>query len=449
MKLSQEKEKFLGTEKIGKLLTKMSIPAIIAMLVNALYNVIDAVFLGHKVGHNAIGGLTIAFPFQMLIVAFAFMFGTGAASVISRKLGAGEKETANKAASNTIFLSLVFSLLIIIPGYLFLDNILRVFGASAALLPYTREYMSVILTGTFFITTAMSLNNVIRAEGQAAFAMLTMMIGTVSNIVLDYIFIYPLNMGIKGAAVATVIAQILSFLFIIYYFSSGKSTLKIKFSYFKPEFKLLKEIISLGIPALARQGGMSIILVIMNNQLGKYGSDLYISIFGIGFRILHFVLMPLFGLVQGVQPIAGYNYGAKNYQRVKAVVKLAITVSTIIAGVSFVIIMLFPGKLLQIFTSDNTLISAGIPVLRIVVLIIPLLGIQIIGSIYFQAIGKAIPAFILGLSRQFILLLPIVLLLPPLFGLWGVFLSFPITDFFATLLTGIWLLIDLKNLDKE
>jgi len=447
--MKQQHDRMLGTERIGTLLVRMSVPATVAMFVHALYNLVDTIYIARGVGTEAIGGLTIAFPFQMIVMAFAMMIGMGTASVVSRNLGAGNRERAYRATGNTFSISTVFGIIMTVCGYLFIDPILKLFGATPLLMEYARDYLSIILSGTFFITFSMSANNILRAEGKATVAMITMILGAVLNIILDPIFIFGLKMGIKGAALATVISQFFSFAFLLYFFLSGQSTLKIQMRHLKPDRCVVQEIFALGIPAFIRQGGMSIVMIIMNNSLGYYGGYIYISVFGIIFRILHFVLMPLFGLVQGFQPITGYNFGAGNIVRVKRTVRLSILVSTTFASIGFLLLILIPGPIFRIFSTDISLINTGIPVLRVIILIIPFIGVQVIGASYFQAIGKAGPAFFLGLSRQFILLIPLMLSLPLVFGLWGIFIAYPAADFLSSLITGIWLLQDVRSLPES
>lgn len=446
---NQQHDKMLGTEGIGKLLVRMSVPATVAMLVHALYNLVDTIYIARGVGTEAIGGLSIAFPFQMLVMAFAMMIGMGTASVVSRNLGAGNRERAYRAAGNSFAISALFGIVVTALGYLFIDPILKLFGATPLLIGYAKDYLLVVLSGTFFITFAMSTNNIVRAEGRATVAMIVMILGAAFNIVLDPIFIFGLKMGVRGAALATVISQFLSFAFLMAFFLSGRSTLKIRLRHLKLDRSVTREIFALGIPAFIRQGGMSIVIIIMNNSLGFYGGDIYISVFGIIFRILHFVLMPLFGLVQGFQPITGYNFGAGNIDRVKRTVRLSILASTTLAAFGFLLLILIPGPIFRIFSNDANLVSTGIPVLRVIVMIIPFIGIQVIGASYFQAIGKAAPAFFLGLSRQFILLIPLMVVLPLVFGLWGIFAAYPAADFLSTLLTGIWLFKDVRSLPEE
>jgi putative MATE family efflux protein len=444
--IARQRDRMLGSESIGKLLVRLSLPASVAMIVTALYNLVDSVFVGRGVGVEAIGGLTIAFPFQMLVMAFAMMIGTGAASVVSRSLGAGNRERAYRAAGNAMVAALGFGLTVTVLGRIFLSPLLQIFGATAVLSGYARDYLTVILTGTAFISFAMATNNLVRAEGRAAVAMTTMILGAVVNILLDPLFIFAFKMGIRGAALATVISQALSFAFLLFFFASGRSSLQVRLRHLLPEAGVLREIFILGFPALIRQGVGSVLVILVNNGLGRYGGDIYISVFGLVFRILHFVLMPILGIVQGSQPIIGYNFGAGSIDRVKRAVRLSVSVSTLLAAAGFLFLVTLSGPVFRLFSSDPALAEAGVPVLRLMILILPLVGLQMIGATYFQAVGKARPALFLGLSRQVIFLLPLVILLPRLFGLWGVFSAFPAADFLSSIVTGVWLLKDVRAL---
>lgn len=442
----KQRDAMLGTESIGKLLVKLSVPAMIGMIVNALYNLVDAIFIGRGVGPLAIGALAISFPVLLLIAAVAMMLGVGAASVVSRNLGSGNRERAYTAAGNTLIISIIFGTIILVLGQIFIEPILKVLGATDSLMEYAREYLSVLLFGSVFITFAMASNNLVRAEGRATVAMISMVIGTGMNIILDPIFIFVLGMGIRGAATATVISMFLSFLFLLLFFLGKKSSLELRLIHLKPNFSVLGEIVKLGLPIFARQFGASFLVVIINNSLKLYGSDIYISAFGMVHRLLTFTIMPLFGLAQGFQPIVGYNFGANQIPRVKHTLKLALLVSTLLATASFLVMMIFPRILLSIFTTDSELLDIGVSAIRLVILVLPLLGLQIIGSTYFQAVGKALPSLVLGMSRQIILLLPLTLLLPLIFGVTGVWAAFPVADFLATVLTVIWLISELRKL---
>ncbi len=445
----KKKDMMLGTEGIGKLLVKMSVPAIVGMLVNALYNLVDTIFIGRGVGTLGIGGLTVAFPVQMFIMSVAMLIGIGAASVISRSLGSGDRARANRSAGNTLSVSILFGIIVMILGYLLMKPLLRSLGATESIMPYSKDYLSVIFLGAPFITFAAASNNVVRAEGRATVAMLTMVIGTGLNIVLDPIFIFGLQLGVKGAAIATVISQFVSFLFLLFFFVTGRSSLEIKFRHLKPDWDVLGEMLKLGVPIFIRQFGVSIFAVIVNNSLRAYGSELYIAAFGVVNRLLMFMLMPLMGLAHGFQPIAGYNYGAGDFERVKQTVKLSVIVSTVAAAFFFIIVMAFPKPLLSIFTKDLLLISEGISVLRTVSLAVPLIGLQIIGATYFLALGKAIPSLFLGMSRQILFLIPLVLLFPLLWGLTGIWIAFPVADLLSTLVTVVWFSLDMRKLETK
>jgi MATE family, multidrug efflux pump len=442
----KNKDEILGTMSIGKLLMKLSIPATIGMVVNALYNVVDAIYLGRGVGPLAIGGLTIVFPFQMIVMAIGMTIGVGAASVISRNLGSGDRDRAYHAAGSALTVSILIGLLMMIGGAVFLDQLLRLFGASETLLEYARSYLSVILIGIPLISFSMTSNNIVRAEGKATTAMISMLIGTGMNIILDPIFIFLFNMGIQGAAIATVISQGLSFLYLFVFFVSGKSSMKLRVKHLIPDIKLLKEIILIGLPAFVRQAGGSVLAVIMNNVLLVYGGDYAISSYGVINKLMMFTLMPLFGIVQGFQPIAGYNYGAKKFDRVQEVIKLSILITTIMSTFSFLLMMIFPDFFVGMFTTDEKLISISVSAIRRVIIFIPLLGLQIIGAAFFQSVGKALPSLILGMTRQIIFLIPLVIILPNFLGLNGVWFSFPGADIGAVIVTLFWLMKELKNL---
>lgn len=446
--MSNDSYDFMGKEKITPLLFKLSIPAMIGMISNALYNVIDTIFVGYGAGPLAIGGLTIAFPFQMIIGAFALMYGVGVASIISRKLGEGKEDHAVLAASNAFILTIITALLILIIGQLFLDKILIIFGATTDILPFASNYMKIILFGAPFLSFSMCANNILRSEGSAKVSMRIMIIGTFTNIILDPLFIFVFKMGISGAAYATIISQIISSLYALIYFLRGNSALNFKLKYFKLKFIWVKEIIIIGLATFIRQAGASVMALAINNMAGLHGGDLAIAAFGMVNRFLTLVLMPIFGMNQGLQPIIGYNYGAKNIARVKEVLKVTIRITTLIGFVFSLFTLFFPRQLLTMFTNDQELLDIAVVALRIVISTMTLLGLQACGTTYFQALGKSGPTIFLGMSRQFILLIPLVLLLPSFFGLLGVWIAFPIADIISSLITVIWLIHDIKRIEK-
>ena len=445
---SKFRDDFLGTESIGKLLFKLSLPATIAIFVNILYNFVDTVFIGRGVGADAIGGLVIAIPFQTTVMAIGTMFGVGAASIISISLGSGDKESASKTIANSTTIASITSVLLIAIILFKFDFWLELFGATEGLLQYASDYLSILLWGTPFLVLSMVLHSIIQAEGSAKNAMMGMVISTIINIILDPLFIFKFGMGVRGAALATVIAQFFWFAHACHYILSSKSIITINRSHFKLDFSILKEVSILGTPAFIRLGGGSIVMIIINKTLGFYGGDIYITIVGIVFKLLRIIMVPILGIVQGFKPIVGYNFGAENYCRVKTVLKYAITSSFLMAFAGFILMFFFPESLFRIVTNDIDVIQKGIPVMRIIVCVIPIIGIQLVGTEFFLSIGKGFPALLLGLSRQIILLIPLMIILPRFWGVNGIFISYPIADFLSTIITFVLLVIEVRKLDN-
>ena len=442
----KNKTQMLGEDPIGKLLIRLSVPATIGMIVNALYNFVDTIFVGRGAGPMAIAGLTIAFPIQMLIMGFAQTYGVGGASIVSRRLGEGKDEEAAAVAGSALSVSFITAIVVSALGLIFLEPVLTAFGASKAIMPYAKEYMSVIFLGSPFLAIAMTGNNLSRAEGQAKIAMMTMIIGTGLNIILDPIFIFDswlgikgLGLGIRGAAIATVVSQFFAFLYIVYFYKRGGSHLPLKRSSFRIQFKYVKEMVLLGIPTFVRQAGMSLLAIVINNSLKFYGGDVSIAAYGMINRVMMFIFMPLFGIVQGYQPIAGYNFGAKKYDRLAQVNRISFITTTIMSLFGFMLVQLIPRFLMGMFTTDQELIDVATNAIKKMTMALPLIGIQIIGGTYFQSVGKAGPAMFLGLSRQFIFLIPLVLILPPILQVDGIWFAMPIADILSTALTIIWM----------
>ena len=443
------RDESLGTEKIGKLLARLSIPAMIGMFVNALYNLVDTIFIGHAVGPAGIGGLSISFPFQILLFALSTMVGIGGASVCSRALGAGDMVRARRAAGNAFVMSAVLGLAIMVVGLLFLDEILAAFGATPGLIEYARDYLEIIVIGSPFLVVAVTGNILIRSEGRAKVAMVTMLIGTGANLILDPIFIFGLGMGVRGAAWATVIGFGLSFSFVLVFFLSRRSSLTFSRADLRIAPAISRQILAIGFPNFMKQVGGSVLVIVVNNILRVHGGDIAIATFGVINRILMFAVMPVFGIVQGFQPIAGYNYGARNMERVREVVRTASIATTICAGVFFVGMMAFPGPLMSIFGDDPELIALGTHAMRIVVLVLPIIGIQLVGATFFMAIGKAFPALMLSIARQILFLIPLVVIFPLFWGTTGVWLAFPVADTLATAVTIVWVGSELRNLRSQ
>lgn len=441
-----DKSQFLGQEPIGRLLVRMAVPATIAMGVNALYNLVDTIFIGRGVGSLAIGGVGIAFPVQILIVAVALLVGLGSASVISRMMGRGDEERAARAVGNALLMIFILASALAGLGLVFMEPLLSVLGSTEDIRGYAREYLSVILPGAPFLATAIASTHIVRSEGRAKTAMIIMLIGAGLNIILDPIFIFVLGLGVRGAATATIIAQFTSFLFAMGFYFSGSSAVPVRLRHIRLQWDVIPEVTALGMAAFVRQFGQSFFIIIVNNALRAFGDEIAISAFGVINKLLLFALMPLIGVAQGFQPIAGYNYGARNMARVRSAVRVSNAVAISVAMFYFALVMLFPRTIFGIFTQDPELIEVGSRAMRIVLIAIPLLGMQIIGAVFFQAVGKAGPALILSMSRQIILLIPLVLILPQFFGVTGVWASFPAADLVATAVTLVWLQFEMRKL---
>ncbi len=447
--MNQTKE--LGTESIGKLLVKFSVPAITGMIVNALYNIVDRMYIGHikGVGSYALSGLAITFPISVIIMAFGMLIGIGASAVISIKLGEKNKETADNILGNAFILITIISLVIGILGVLFLNKLLILFGASENSIPYAKSYIQIILMGAVFQNIGFGINNIIRAEGNPKMAMLTMVFGAIINIILDPIFIFVFDMGIQGAAIATIISQAFNTILVLKYFTSKNSgsVLKIKKANLKLHKHIIKDIFAIGMAPFSMQIASSFVIILYNKGLYSYGGDLAIAAMGILNSISMLIFMPIFGISQGIQPIIGYNYGAKLYPRVLKVLKLAITFGTCIAIIGFIGVQVFAKQLIGVFVGNNTdLINLGARGIRIDLIFLPILGFQILGASYFQAINEAKTSMILSILRQVIVLIPLILILPLFFKLDGLWLSQPCADLIATALTAFFLWKSIKKL---
>jgi len=439
----------LGHEPIGRLLVRYSAPAMFGMFANSLYNLVDAIFVGQGPGTLALAALTVAFPIQMFILAIAQVVGIGSASVISRCLGAGEQRKAERTAGASFAMVAMLSAVLTVAGLLLLNPLLRLFGATDAVLPYARDYLSVILGGSFFWAFAVSSNNVVRAEGNAKLAMFGMFLGVSTNIVLDPIFIFALDMGIRGAAIATVIANVGVFAFLTRYFLSGTSMLKIRRGDLRPELAIAREVVPIGLSSFTRVAAQSLVAIVINNSINYYGTDLHLAILGIANRILIFFLLPLFGLIQGLQPILGFNYGAGNMARAKEAVWKAIAAATGLSLFAFLTLMLFTRLFIALFNNDPQLVSQGSTIIRIIVIWLPFVGFQVVGASLFQALGKVWPALFLSMSRQILFLIPLILLLPLAFGLTGIWAAIPVADALATCVTGLWVAFELRRFGRE
>jgi putative MATE family efflux protein len=442
------KKDIFGVESLPLLLKKQSIPASIGILVMSLYGIVDTIFVGRWVGAYGIGAITVVMPITFLISSIGMAIGVGGASIISRAFGEKNDQKAFKVFGNQMMLTLSLSLIFVLFGYLYQDLFLNAFGGKGKILQPARDYFGITLFGVPFLAWAMMSNNVIRAEGYPKMAMLTLLIPALTNIVLDPIFIIGFDMGIKGAAWATSISYMVSALFTLWFFIKGDSQIKINLKCIHPSRSIIKEIGAIGSVTLARQGAVSLLSVVLNNTLFAYGGEMTLSAYGIASRMLMFANFPVLGITQGTVPILGYNYGAKLYQRVKELLTLSMKSATIIALIIFMIIMSFTEYIVQAFTNDSELIAQTVPALRLIFLATPLIAVNMIGSAYFQSIGKAVPALLLTLSKQGFFLIPLILILPNYFGVYGAWYAFPIADVGSSVVTYIFLRRETRKIEK-
>ena len=442
----------LGTESIGKLLLKYSVPAIIGMMVNALYNVVDRIFIGNMpgVGPMAITGLGVAMPVMSVITAFGTLVGVGSTTNISIKLGQGKRNEAERIIGNAISLAVIIGATLTILGTVFLDKMLILFGASDSTISYAEAYMSFILVGATFSIMSMMFSNLIRGDGNPRLSATIMIIGCAMNIVLDALFIFKFNMGIQGAAFATVISQITSSVIGLLYYLRGKSNLSLKKKNLKLNKSIIGAIFAIGCAPFAMQLTNSVVQLIFNTSLKTYGGDLSIGAMATISSISMIFVMPAFGFVQGMQPIVGFNYGAKKYDRAKKALKISLISASIVFLLGSLVIQLAPQALVVMFNKDPELMNITIIGLRKYALAMPIVGISIVGSNFIQSIGKAKMAMVLGLLRQVIILIPMVLILPNFFGLNGVWFAQPTADTVSAIITGIVLVREIrKNFKTE
>lgn len=445
-----DRSKQLGEGSIPSLLLKFSTPAIVGMLAQAMYNIVDRAFIGQAVGPPGIAGATVAFPFMLVLLACGMLVGVGAAALISIRLGERKREEAELILGNAAVLLVAVGLFLTAAGLAFLEPLLTLFGSSRDVLPYATDYLRIIVLGAVFQTVSFGLNAVIRGEGNPRIAMMTMLIGALLNTVLDPLFLFYLGWGMKGAATATVISQAVSCAWVLAYFLRGSSLLALRPTNLRLRKATCLAILAVGSPPFAMQLAASVMNAILNNQLRTFGGDLAISVMGVVYATALFIVMPIFGLTQGTQPIIGYNYGAEKFDRVKRALLTAILTATAITLAGFVVVMVFPSEVISLFNrQDEEFLKMGAHAIRICLVMLPIVGFQIVSSNYFLAVGKPRQAMFLGLSRQVLLLIPAVLVLPYFFGLNGIWVAIPAADLGSSLLTGTWLLLELRYLGRR
>lgn len=451
----EKEENILGTEKIGKLIKKFSIPCIISLLVNSLYNIVDQIFIGWGVGYLGNGATNVVFPLTMVCLAFSLMFGDGASAYLSLKLGEKKKEEASKGVANGILLSIIVAVLICMVTLIFLPQLLNIFGCTDNLREYALNYGYIIAIGLPFMMIGTTLNSIIRADGNPKYAMTSMVLGAVLNVILDPIFIFVFKMGVQGAAIATVISQILTFGMNILYIRKFQS-IQVKKETFKPQFNSIKKVSTLGISSFITQMSIVVVMAFENNLLGQYGaeskfgSEIPITVFGIVMKISQILNSVIIGIAAGSQPIIGYNYGAGKYDRVKKTLKAVLGCSLVISTIAFILFQAIPEQLISIFGSgDENYMEFACIAFRTYLLLCICNGIQIPAGIFFQAIGKSVKSAILSLSRQVLFLIPAMIILGKAFGLKGLLYSGPVADGLAFVIAVILLILELGKLGKK
>ena len=450
--MRDKSEEFAHAQTFG-LIVKYSLPTIVGMLANALYVLIDRVFVGHLpggTGELGIAGITVAQPVTTILFAVAMLAGAGGAANISLSLGRGERDKAEEYIGNSVTLSVVMSALLCVGFAIFADPILIRFGASADVLPYARSYLLVMLLGGVINTLGYTLSRTILAQGFTTIAMTMMFVGVGVNIVLAPLFLFVFHWGVGGSALATVIAQLCSMLFSLSYFLRHRLPLRLRVKNLRPQWKTLVAIVSIGISPCALQLAMSLVQAIMNNSLLRYGGDVAVAAIGTVMAVSAVLMMPIFGINQGAQPIIGFNYGAQLYDRVRRLLVQSILLATAVIVVFWAVLMIGAEKAILLFGSQNAdLMREGPVAMRLYLLALPVVGFQVVSSNYFQSVGKPAHSLVLSLSRQVLLLIPAVLLLPLWLGIRGVYLAGPVADVLASLITAVFFALEMRQLARR
>ncbi len=449
------KENILGTEKITKLIKRFSIPCIISMLVNSLYNMVDQIFIGHGVGMLGNGATNVVFPISVIALAVSLMFGDGSSAFLSLKLGEKKEDEAATGVGTGILLSIIISIIFTLITYIFLNDLLNLFGCTPALKEYATSYGRIITLGLPFVIIGTTLNSIIRADGSPKYSMFSMVLGAVLNIILDPIFIFIFKKGVEGAALATIISQIVTFILNVLYLKKLK-TIKLTSETLKPKWNYIKKVTLLGTSSFITQMSIVLVIAVENNLLGKYGasssfgSEIPITVLGIVMKISQILYSVIIGLSVGAQPIFGYNYGSGKKERVKETLKIVLRVSLIITLISFILFQTIPDKLILLFGSgDDKYIEFACLTFRIYLMLVIANGIQMPAGIFFQAIGKSTKSAILSLSRQVLFLIPAMFILGRIFGLMGILYAGPVADGVAFILSALFLTLEIKALSKE
>ncbi|NLZ39150.1 MAG: MATE family efflux transporter [Firmicutes bacterium] len=439
----------LEKSNVFSLLLKFSGPAIAGMLVVSVYNLVDRFYIGRSVGMLGMAGITVGYPLMMVKGAIALLLGIGGGAVVSILLGEKKRDEAERVMGTAVMMMIISSLALTIISLLFLRPLMKLFGASDTVLPYAMDYMRVIVCGNLFHFIGFGLTYYIRAEGNPRTAMFATIIGAVMNIILDPIFIYIFEMGVAGAALATIISQAITAVWVLLYYKRGKSFLKLRPNYLRVEIPFAKRIVSTGAASFLKQIAQSLIMIIFNNSLLYYGGDVAVSAMGVIFSVASLLNQPIYGISQGAQPIIGYNFGAQLYGRVKKALFMAIALATAYMTFAYIVIMFFPRAVLGFFTTEAELIAVGTEGIRIYMLFLPIIGFQIIGASYFQTVGRAKHAVFQNLTRQVLFLIPALLILPRFLQLKGVWAAQAVADGLSVLVTGYFVWREVRQLDRK
>lgn len=446
---SSSRAERLGIDPVGVLLVRFSVPAIIGMIVSALYNLVDRIFVGQGVGSLALAGIAVTTPMTMVMIAASMLIGIGANALFSIRMGEGRRDQVEKIMGNAFVLLLALPAVIVVVCAIFLDDLLRRMGASEAVLPYARDYFGILLIGLVFQTAGPGFNHFIRSDGHPRTSMMTQLIGAAINTALDPLFIFVFGWGIAGAAWATVIAQVISFAWVFLYFNSPRTALRFRLANMRLDPAIVRRILAIGFAPFSIQAAMSALLLVLNRTLVAYGGDIAVSAMGIVFTIINLMIMPVFGVNMGAQPIIGFNYGAKRYDRVRSAFLLSLAAAAGLLTLGFAMVQLFPRALIGLFNAnDPELIELGAFALRVCCLILPAAALSIVASNFFQSLGKPVQGSVLSLSRQVLVLIPLIVVLPGFFGLRGIFFAFPIADAVAATFAAVLALAELRRLRR-
>ena len=438
----------LRTEKISKLLGKYYWPSFAGAVIHTLYNIVDRIFIGQGVGAEALAGLSSVFPIMLIFIAFGMMVGMGASVRVSINLGKGNIARAEHVLGNALAMSIIFSVCLGLAAYFMKDSLLTLFGVSTQTKDYANEYLNIVLIGTIFNITGYSLNNVIRAVGNVKVAMYSMLISAGLNLILDPIFIFIFDMGVKGAALATVISQCFLFFWVLYHFFNKKTVIKFRLRNLRPNWEIILYIVTIGFAPFAMQIASSMVQGTSNTQLVTYGGDLAVGTMGVVMSVVMLILMSIFALNMASQPIISFNVGSNNYARVKETLILVLKIATAISLVGCIVVELFPRTIAQMFSTNNEeFLQISERALRLVFIVFPIVGFQVVLGNYFQAIGNAWKSALISMLRQVIVLVPLLFILPNYFGLDGVWYAFPLSDLVSATAAAIFLFYEIRRLN--